>query len=242
MASALEFILFPVIFVMDLVLKVAHAVTSSWGVSIIILSIIVYAAITPLRKIATRLQKEETELQAKMAGPLREAKAKYKGEEHFNEIERIYKEFNYHPIKSVKTAGGLLIQVPFLLAGLFLLMDYPAMQGVPFLFLHDLGAPDALLPLPGAPFGLAHINLLPIVMLATTLVESFGFQEGAVGAKIKSSIIGFVIFGLIYSLASAIVFYWTLNNFWSLGLAIARSRRTSQSAEPAQAASSQIAE
>jgi YidC/Oxa1 family membrane protein insertase len=230
LAPILEVVLFPIIFVMNLILKAAHAVTSSYGLSIIILSIIVYAAVTPLRKIAMRLQKEETELQARMAGPLREAKAKFKGEAHFNEIERIYNEFNYHPIKSVKTALGLAIQIPFLLAALLLLIDYPEMNGASFLFIRDLGTPDALLPIAGAPFGVAHINVLPIGMLLITLTETFALQEGAVGAKVKSSIVGFVIFIIVYPLAAAIVFYWTCNNIWSLGVAALRARQVKQAA------------
>jgi len=225
-----EIVLYPIIFTMDLILQAIHAVTASYGVSIILLSLIVYGAITPLRKIALRIQQEEIELQKRMAEPLREAKAKYKGEAHFNEIERIYKEFNYHPIKSVKTALGLAIQVPFLLAGLLLLMDYPGMHGVPFLMISDLGAPDHLLPLPGEGiFGAAYINLLPLAMLGVSLAEASLFQEGPVNVRVKSSIVSFVIFLIVYPLASAIVLYWTCNNIWSLIVSALRARRNKAS-------------
>jgi YidC/Oxa1 family membrane protein insertase len=221
--SIIEIILFPIIWLMGIIIGTVHGLTGSYGVAIIALSVIVYVALFPLRKIASRIQQQEMELQAKMAAPIREAKSKYKGEQQFNEIERIYNEHNYHPIKSVRTALGLAIQIPFLLAALLLLIDYPGLTGQHFLFVGDLGSPDRTLLLPFfTESPLSHVNLLPLIMLAITFTESFVTSGTDMATKVRSNIVGVVIFVIIYPLPSGIVLYWTFNNLWSLGAALLR--------------------
>lgn len=205
---------------MDWILSLGVALTGSQGLAIILLSIVVFICITPLRKFAARMQQEETAIQNKLAAPIREAKAKYKGEAQFNEIERIYKEFNYHPIKSTRSALGLVVQIPFLLSALLLLLHHPEMQGTPFLFIHDLGASDGLIRLPlGGP-----VNVLPVVMLGLSVIESLMAAEGRLSMALRDNMIGVVIFVIVYPLASALVLYWTCNNVWSLLSAIIRTR------------------
>ncbi|TRO95977.1 hypothetical protein FKB34_06325 [Glycocaulis profundi] len=230
----LEIILFPIIAVMDLVLTGAHAVTGSHGVAIIVLSFLVYIALIPLRRIATRIQRDEMELQARMAEPIRDAKARYKGEAQFNEIERIYKAHDYHPIKSVRTALGLAIQIPVFLAALLLLVDHPQMQGQPFVFIPDLGQPDQLIPLPfGAGFPVQAVNLLPLAMIALSIAESTVAPGLSFRMRVQANIVGVVILVLIYPLAASMVLYWTCNNVWSLAAALIRRARGARQDTPA---------
>lgn len=226
MLQILETILHPIVLVMGWVLSGAANLTSSKGLAIILLSLVVFIAVRPLRRMARRVQQKEIDVQEKMAEPLREAKARYKGEERFNAIERIYQQFDYHPIKSLRSTLVFVVQIPFLLSALFLLINDPGMQGVPFLFIRDLGQSDGLLPLPfGGVSGVTSINLLPIALLGITLLESFTTQAGSVAMKLRANIIGFVIFVIVYPLASALVLYWTCNNLWSLLTALVVEQR-----------------
>lgn len=218
---------------MGWLLSAILTVTSSAGLAIILLSLAVFLVTRPLRRAAERVQQREIDIQRQMEAPIREAKARFKGEARFNEIERIYQQFGYHPIKSMRSTLVFVVQIPFLLSALFLLIDNPLLQGVPFLAIGDLGKPDQLLPLPLSDvFGVSSANLLPIAMLCISIAESFVARSAVAQANLRSNIIGVVIFVIVYSLPSALVLYWTCNNLWSLFAAVATKSQVGANATP----------
>lgn len=60
-----------------------------------------------------------------------------------------YKQNHYHQIMVLRSSFGLLIQVPFFIAAYAYLSHLEVLRGTSFLFIRDLGAPDALLKLGG---------------------------------------------------------------------------------------------
>jgi len=76
----------------------------------------------------------------------------------------------------------------------------------------DLGAPDALLSIGGM-----SINLLPILMTLVNIVSSAIYLKGF-PLKTKIQLYGMAIFFLVflYTSPAGLVFYWTLNNVFSL--------------------------
>ena len=109
----LETILFPLIYLLEFVLEVFQGLTGSYGMAIILLSAFVAVITWPLAFHAHKIELRDKQLHQAMAPKLQYAKANFKGEQQFNEIEKIYQEHNYHPIKSVKSAAGFVLQLPF---------------------------------------------------------------------------------------------------------------------------------
>jgi len=203
----LETILFPLIYVLGFVLKVFHGVTGSYGISIILLSVFVAIITYPLATHAQKIESRDKQRHQAMAPKILYARTNFKGERRFNEIEKIYKEHNYHPIQSVKSAAGFVLQLPFLLSCLLLLWNFQPLAGQSFLFLADLSQPDGIIVV-----GATAINILPLAMVAITLCETAIKPELTLMGRVKFSIITLVILALIYAMPSAVVLYWTTSN------------------------------
>jgi len=203
---------FPLRFLMDLALNTAAFRIESVGWSIIVLSIVVNTILLPLYYLAERLQNKERKIQRQMAPELVEIKKSYRGEKQYDRTVILYKKFNYHPVKSLRTSFGFLIQVPFFIAAYTLLSHSSLLDHVSFLFLNNLGAPDSLISLNGI-----SINLMPFLMTVINLFSSFVYAKNLnIGEKVKLVSMAFLFLVLLYNSSSGLVLYWTMNNIYSL--------------------------
>lgn len=193
---------------MRLVLTLLHQATGSYGVAIILLSLVVRIVTSPILRLAARAEERDRAVQAAMEPELREIKATSTGRERFERTEALYGRHGYHPIKSAASVLPLFLQIPFLLSALFLLSDLPALAGQPFLFIGDLHEPDALLP--GA------LNALPFIITAVALFESLVKKDSTTSARIRFLVVALVIVVLIYHAPAGVCLYWMSSNVWSL--------------------------
>jgi YidC/Oxa1 family membrane protein insertase len=182
--------------------------TQSWGLSIICLTIIVRLLIWPLHAKSTRSMKRMSKLQPKMV----ELKEKYKDDptKLNTEMMGMYRKYGINPL------GGclpMLIQIPIFF-GFFRMLDYAVeLRGQPFLWVGDLSQPDTVATLSGIP-----INLLPIVMAATSVIQMAMMPK--TGDKMQQRIMMFMplmFFFFCYNYASALALYWTVQNIFSIG-------------------------
>ncbi len=204
--------IFPLRFLMDLVLKGSVGLTGSVGGSILILSIVVNTALLPLYYLAEKWQNRERDVQRAMAPRLAEIKESSKGEARYNLTAELYKEHKYHPVNSLRTSFGFLIQVPFFIAAYTLLSHNPLLEGVGFLFLNDLGSADGIIGI-----GSLYINLMPFLMTVFNLISSSIYAKKLTrGEKVKLGFVALLFLVLLYNSPSGLVLYWTLNNIYSL--------------------------
>ena len=78
-----------------------------------------------------------------------------------------------------------------------------------FLLIDDLSKPDGLL---------GPVNILPLVMSGITVVDAqLRFREDPGSAR-RFYVIAAVLLALTYSLASALVLYWTGSNLMSFAI------------------------
>ena len=202
----------PLRFLMNLVFQGTISLTNSIGISIIVLSLVVNTALLPLYYIAEKWQDAERRLQRTLAPQLTAVKKAYKGEERHKKTVELYREYNYHPIKSLRTSFGFLIQIPFFLAAYTLLSHNPMLEGVSFLFMEDLGRPDAIFEFMGL-----SINVLPLIMTSLNILSSLVYVRNfGMGERIKLLMVVAVFLLLLYNSASGLVLYWTTSNFYSL--------------------------
>ena len=66
-----------------------------------------------------------------------------------------------------------LIQIPFFMAAYSCLSSLPALQGMPFLFIKDMGKPDAVFSI-----GSFNINILPIAMTVINCIAGAIYSKG----------------------------------------------------------------
>jgi YidC/Oxa1 family membrane protein insertase len=205
--AIVESVLFPIIWAMGLVLSALHAVTGSYGLAIVGLSLIVRLITIPIVRLAERAEERDRAIQAKMAPEIEQARREASGRERFERIDAIYQAHGYHPIKSVLSILPMMLQLPFLLSALFLLVDLPALSGERFLFIPDLAAADGLA---------GGINLLPLLIAGISLAES-AIKPGLTrGARLRYLVVMIVIVALIYPLPAGVCLYWLTTNVWSL--------------------------
>ncbi len=204
--------IFPLRFLMELVLRGTVGVIGSVGGSILILSIAVNTTLLPLYYLAEKWQNRERDVRRAMAPRLAEIKERSKGEARYNLTAELYREHGYHPVKSLRTSFGFLIQVPFFIAAYTLLSHNPQLEGAGFLFLSDLGSPDGIIGI-----GSLHINLMPLLMTLFNLISSSIYAKNfAIGEKVKLGFVALLFLVLLYNSPSGLVLYWTLNNIYSL--------------------------
>src|SRR5690625_1083950 len=200
--------LLPIELVMRFALEWAYRLSHNYGWAIIILSLVVNTALLPVYYAAERWRGQDQKRRDAMQGMLDKIKANYKGKERYYYIQSLYRIHGYRPLSSVKASVGLLIQIPFFFAAYQLLSQYQPLQGVSFWVLNDLSQPDGLL------FGL---NLLPFVMTVVNLTAAMLYIKNY-DNKGKYQLWGMALFFLVvlYSQASGLLLYWTINNLFSL--------------------------
>ncbi len=191
-----------------LYLQLAGFVGLGWG--IVLLSVICSILMIPLMRLVAGVVKREADYQAVIMPQLADIKARYASDvERHLHIQRLYRRYCYSPLSAVKKVLPLFVQIPFLLLTYFMLKDTAELHGVPFLFLKDLGRPDAL-------FTTFNVNILPIVMTAVNIVTVFATPGFTSRDWTQAIGISLLFLFLLYTAPSALLLYWTLNNVITL--------------------------
>ena len=182
------------------------------SMSIVLLSIGINMICLPMYNVAEQWQEKERAIQKKMKTKIVDIKAVFKGDERYLILSTYYRQNKYHPLYALRSMFALFIQIPFFIAAYKLLSDSPIMDKTSFLFFTDLGAPDKLLSL-----GNISINILPIIMTFVNIAASAVYTRGLMlKDKLMLYITALIFLLLLYNSPSGLVFYWTLNNLFSL--------------------------
>lgn len=173
---------------------------ASYGISIILLTLIIKLLMYPLMVKQVRSMKGMQELQPK----IKQLQEKYKGtpEKLNKEMAALYKESGINPLAGCLP---LVIQMPFLMAIFFAIRDFNYLQQPPsFLWLADLSQPDPT-------------YILPILSAATTWVQSKQTTT-EVNQQAKMMLVFMPLFiGYIsLSFPSGLVVYWVVSNLFQI--------------------------
>lgn len=215
MLEIINLILFPLILLMHKIFEIYVQVFLSVGLAIIMLSLTISILFYPLQKKFNKIEEEITKKILKINKEIHKIDANLSGEKRFQEIEKIYKRFNYHPIHNIGIGAGFFLLLPILLSAMLMLSNNEILINVPFLFIIDLSIPDN---------ALLGFNILPIFMLFISIVDSKIKFKNDRNSLIKFMIISFVIFILIYNFSSALVLYWVFANIFSLSQTIYKDK------------------
>ena len=202
----------PLRLLFEVVYFYAYKLTSNCGLSIIAMSLVVNFLLLPLYFRADKLEKEQNDKKKKMAAYTEHIKKFFSGDQRIMLLQAHYKINNYKSTDVFKESVSLFLQIPFFIAAYSFLSGLQMLHGVSLGPIADLGLPDGLISV-----GSLHINLLPILMTVINIISGFIYSEkGHFKDKIKLILIALVFLVLLYGSPSGLVFYWTLNNLFSL--------------------------
>jgi YidC/Oxa1 family membrane protein insertase len=204
-------IIFPLVQIIELCYIFVYRVSHNPGIALLGVSMAVSGLTLPLYLRAEAWQKAERKIQKRLAPKIAKIKAVFKGDEQYLILSTYYRQNHYHPVYAMRNTFSLLIQIPFFIAAYSYVSHLGALEGAPFLFIRDLGAPDALIPLGGG------LNLLPVVMTAVNCLSGAIYTKGfAVKDKIQIYGMAVIFLALLYNSPAGLSLYWTLNNVFSL--------------------------
>ncbi|MGQ0634408.1 MAG: membrane protein insertase YidC [Planctomycetaceae bacterium] len=199
-------------------LKIFHAVTGSWGIAIICLTIVVRGAMFPLSIKQAKGAAKMQELQPELAA----LKEKYgKDKEKFARAQmELFSKHKYNPL-----AGCLpiFLQLPVFM-GLYQALNHAVdLRMAKFLWIQNLAAPDALFPLGFAlPFlGWKEFNLLPFITIALFIVQQKMFMpppandEQAMQQKMMNYMMVFMGV-MFYKVPAGLCVYFIASSLWGL--------------------------
>lgn len=175
----------------------------SYGLAIILFTIIIRLILLPLNIKQTRSQAKMQEIQPE----IQKIQQKYKNDPQKSQQEmmKLYKEHGANPLSGCLP---LLIQMPVLFA-MYYAFNQLQLQGIRFLWLKDLSLPD-------------KTYILPVLSTATTYLSSLMIMPKGDNPQAKQTstmntgmavMMGF----MSLNFKSALVLYWVTNNLIQMG-------------------------
>ena len=212
LSSLYKLLIGPLELFFEVLFAVAYRIIGDPALSIIFLSLAMNFLVLPLYRRADAMQEEERDRAARMQPWVSHIKKTFKGDERFMMLQTYYRQCNYKQTDVFKGSVSLLLEIPFFIAAFHFLSNLALLRGVSFGPIADLGAPDALIQVAGV-----SINFLPILMTAINAVSAFVYMKGfPLKSKVQMYGIAVIFLVLLYNSPAGLVFYWTLNNLFSL--------------------------
>jgi YidC/Oxa1 family membrane protein insertase len=201
--------------IMLLIMGFVYSTVHSWGVSIILLAVILNIILFPLTLKSFTSMKKMQELHPQMEKLKKECKDN--PQKLNKEMMELYKKYKINPLSGCLP---LLLQMPIFIALYQALIKSIDLRCAKFLWIKDLSAPDAV-PIPFTlPVVGNSINILPILMIIGMVIQqkvSANATGGAVSEEQKQQqkmmlILMPIMFGFIfYSMPSGLVLYWVVS-------------------------------
>ena len=197
------------------IMEIFYMLIPNWGVSIILVTILIKLLLFPLTKKSSMATLKMQEFQPK----IKEIQEKYgTNKEKMNmEMAKFYKDAGYNPLAGCLP---LLLQFPLIFAMYGLFNNYFEFRGAMFIdgWIPDLSIPDSIGNFPSwIPFiGGDTLSLLPFIyagsqILLTKITQAnAATQQGPM--KNMMYIMPLVFFFIFYHAPSGLLIYWTVSN------------------------------
>src|SRR6266496_535549 len=190
-------------------LNTIHGFVKSYGVAILVLTLVVRLVLWPLQSKANQTMRKTALLGPKM----QELREKYKNDStRMNQkVMKLYKQYGINPV------GGCLpmaIQIPIFFGLYQMLAQAVELRNAKFLWVPDLSQPDTVahLPLLGWP-----INIIPLCMAATQVwLMAMTPKTGDPTQRRIAMFTPLMFLFFCYNFAAALALYYTAQNLFSI--------------------------
>lgn len=177
------------------------------------MSLAVQLLVLPMYAKADAMQDRQREKEKQMKHWVDHIKSTFKGDEKYMMLQTYYRLENYKPISSVMGSLSLLLQIPFFIAAYNYLSHLTILAGVSYYCIPDLSKPDQIIQITDN----FALNLLPILMTVFNIISGIIYTKGFPWKdKLQTYGLAILFLVLLYDSPSGLVFYWTLNNLFSL--------------------------
>lgn len=211
-ASVWQLLIFPLELLLETVYGIAMNISAHQGLAIFLMSMVMNLLLLPLYNRADAIQAKERDLEKKMEPWVRHIKKTFRGDERFMMLQTYYNQNHYKTYYSLRSSLPLALEIPFFMAAYHFLSNLGELKGGVLGPIQDLSAPDGLLVL-----GSLTLNLLPVLMTVINIISSTIYTKGSpLKDKITLYAMALIFLVLLYDSPSGLVFYWTLNNLFSL--------------------------
>ena len=186
-----------------------YNVTGSYGISTIILSLLIGFTISPLAKKVLKITEKSKQKKIELQPYVKKIKEMgLKRAKRLEMVDSLYRQCGYNPLSELLGIIPVLMQLPLLL-GMYKMVSHNAdlFVGHSFFIISDFSKPDAIL------WG---VNLLPILMTVINIIATFIMPNVTRSELIQAIFLAFMFLILLYPCASILLFYWTLNNLFML--------------------------
>ena len=202
----------PLELIFELIYSLSYQAVPNAAVNLIVMSIVFNLIVLPLYRRADVIQLEARKREEEISPVTDYIKRVFKGDERVMMLQAYYRISGYSPLSSLKSIVSLLLQVPFFIAAYRFLSQLTLLNGQSMGPIKDLSRPDGLLVIGGL-----TVNLLPFIMTIINIISSEVFAKGQpFKNKIVMYLSALIFLVLLYNSPSGLVFYWTMNNVFSL--------------------------
>ena len=202
----------PLKLVFEIIFSLANNVIGHPGLTIIVLSLVMNFLVLPLYRRADAMQEEARDVENRLKPGIDHIKKTFSGDERMMVLQTYYRQNNYSPTDALNGSASLLLEVPFFIAAYQFLSHVACLQGVSLGPIADLGAPDGMLVLGGM-----TVNVLPVLMTLINVVSGAIYSRGfPLKTKVQLYGVALIFLVFLYNSPAGLVFYWTLNNVFSL--------------------------
>ncbi len=188
-----------------------HSLGLSYGIAIIAITVIIKLLFWPLTNASTKSMKRMAALQPQMKA----IADKYKDDPQKKNLKTM--EFmKEHKVSPVAGCIPIFIQIPVFIGFYTMLNSAIELRGASFLWAFDLSQPDYLFTIPGLglPFHLMPIFWAASTWWQTSLTPTSPGMDPAQQKMMK--FMPFMFFFILYSMASGLTLYWTVQNLLSV--------------------------
>jgi membrane protein insertase Oxa1/YidC/SpoIIIJ len=205
-------IISPIVQIIEFVYVFFYKVFKNAAFSVLGVSFTVSFLSLPLYIMAERWQIIERNTINRLKPVVNKIKSVFSGDEQFMILSTFYRQNHYHPLYSLRSSIGLIVQIPFFIAAYSFLSHIEVLREVGFLSIKDISLPDSMFHI-----GNISINILPILMTLINCAAGAIYTHSlAIRDKIQVFGMAALFLILLYNSPAALVMYWTLNNIFSL--------------------------
>ncbi len=207
----LNIFIYPIELLMEFVFSLLYDWTASPGIAVIGVSVVLNLLILPLYKQADKMQEAQHRQEEKLARWKTHIQKTFHGDERFMILSAYYQENGYKPWHILRGSVSLLLQIPFFMAAYRYLAGCDLLKGAAFLFLRDMGKPDALITV-----GAFTMNIMPILMTLMNLASILAYTKGqGFRSRMQMYLLAGLFLVLLYRSPSGLVLYWLMNQVFS---------------------------
>jgi len=191
-----------------------HSWTANWGVAIILTTLALKIVLLPISFAQARTSRRTQKLMPEMNA----IKEKYKDnpQKQQQATMELYKK---HKVNPVAGCVPMLLTIPFFFAFFRMLQSASELRFAPFLWAHDLSAPDTIAVLALPLLGAVSLNVLPLLLGVVNFMQMRVTPQPAVDNAqmkiMKFMPIMFVLF--YYNWSCALSLYSCMNGLFTIG-------------------------